>query len=269
MLTWFGSVVHTVTEWLMIPLDLLPELVALLIVTVLTGGVALWVVKLTTNQKALVRARQRMAAAIYEMRLYLDEPLRVARAQIRLVVWSFLYTAQTLPGLLVLTVPLGLVYLHLELRHGYAPARVGDRVTLAVQLTDPASAAVATIDLDEGIQLDLGPIVAEREGRLYYRLKVVADGRHVARVKVGEETFEKTIAATEDGPVSVERTAGLANAWAPSSEAALDPDGLVQRIWVNHGPREDAWLGVPWWAIWLFGSAIAALFLRRPLRAEI
>ncbi|MEQ8272109.1 MAG: hypothetical protein RMA76_15750 [Deltaproteobacteria bacterium] len=267
--TWFGSAVHTVTEWLMLPLDWLPPSIALLIVTVLTGGVALWVVKLTTNQKALVRARQRMTAAIYEMRLFLDEPLRVARAQVRLVLWSFLYTGQTLPALLVLTVPLGLVYLHLELRHGYAPFAPDNRVMLGVQLVDGTAAKDAKLELDEGLQLDLGPIVAEREGRLYYRLKVASEGRHVARVSVGEATFEKQIVASENGPVSVERAPGISNAWAASSEAALDPDGLVQRMWLNHGPREDTWLGVPWWAIWLVGSGIAALMLKKPLRAEI
>lgn len=269
MATWFGSAAHVGTEWILSPLDYLGSTIALVIVTVVTGGVALWVVKITTNQKTLVRARQRMAAAIYEMRLYLDEPLRVARAQVRLVVWSFLYTAQTLPGLLILSVPLGLVYLHLELRHGYAPHEVGDRVLLVVQLTDPSSASGSRLELDDGLALDSGPVVAEREGRLYYRLRVEAPGRHVARVFVGGETFEKNVVAAERGAVSLERGAGLANAWAYSTEHALDPDGLVQRMSIDHRVHDDKWLGAPWWAIWLVGSAIAALFLRRPLRAEI
>ena len=57
-------------------------------------------------------------------------------------------------------------------------------------------------------EISLGPIVAEREGRVYHRLRVTSPGRHVVRVWVGDASFDKTLVATPDGPVSVERVAG-------------------------------------------------------------
>lgn len=252
----------------MAPLDWLPRSLSLAIVTVVTGGVALWVVKLTTHQHSLVRSRQKMVAALYEMRLFLDAPARVLRAQIRLVFWSLAYTAQTLPGLIVLTVPLGLVMLHLDLRHGFAPHEVGARVMFGVAVTDASAVSSVEIEAPDGLKIDAGPVVAEREGRVYYRLEVAAPGRHVVRVKSGDVAEEKLVVAAP-GAVSLERIAGISNAWAPSAEPSLDSDGPFARIWVEHDTAEYAVLGVPWWLFWLVGSVIAALLLRRPLKAEI
>lgn len=270
MATWIGSAVHITTEWFLKPLDGLPSLVGLLIVTVITGGVALWVVKKTTDPDRLVRARHRMAAALYEMRLFLDAPLRVVRAQVRLVEASLSYTVQTLPGLAVLTAPFGMVYLHLELRYGHAPHAEGSLVTLGVELTDPAAEDAVVVEVaGEGVDVNLGPVIAEREGRVYHRLRVTSPGRHVVRVRVEEESFDKVLVAAPGGPVSVERVAGLAHAWAGSVERALPSDGPVRRIWLSQSRADTAWLGIPWWAIWLVGSMVVALLLRRPLGAEL
>ena len=58
-------------------------------------------------------ARAQMASAIFEMRLYLDHPVQLLRAQGRLVGWSVLYVAFLLPSMVVLAVPLGLLFVPL------------------------------------------------------------------------------------------------------------------------------------------------------------
>lgn len=259
---------HTGAEWVMAPLDALGKGVSLAIITVVTGGIALFVVKLTTNQHALVRSRQKMVAALYEMRLFLDAPARVVRAQVRLVLWSFAYTAQTLPGLVILTVPLGLVFLHLDLRHGFAPHEVGEQVLFGIATADAATAKDVSIEPPEGLSIAAGPVVASREGRVYYRLQIDKPGRHAVVVRAGDTSEQKLVVA-EPGAVSLERVQGIENAWAPSSEAALDGEGPFSRIWVEHDTAEYVLLGIPWWAFWLVGSVVAALLLRRPLKAEI
>lgn len=250
--------------------DWLPSLVGLLIITVGTGGGALWVVKATSNQERLVRARHRMAAAIYEMRLYLDSPRRIVWAQLRLVEASLSYTVQTLPGLAVLMGPFGLIYLHLELRHGFEPHAEGSIVILGVKLTDPQAASSVSVEGDRaGIEVDLGPVIAERKGEVYHRLRVLAPGRHAVRVQVGEESFDKMVVASPKEPVSLERVAGISHLWAASTEHGLPSDGPVQRIWVSQDGADTRWLGVSWWLIWLVGSIVAALLLRRPFGAEL
>ena len=236
----------------------------------MTGGVALWVIKVTTNQERLVRARHQMAAAIYEMRLFLDEPKRIARAQLRLVRASFSYTGRTLPGLFILSIPFGMVFLHLELRHGFAPHTEGSIVLLGVQLFEPAMASKVSVEpASSGLDVELGPVLAEREGRVYYRLRVKAAGRHLVLIHVGEASFDKLVVAYPEGPVSLERVAGLAHAWAASIEPALPSDGPIRRIWVSQPSEDDSWLAMPWWAVWFVGSAVSALLLRRPLGAEL
>ena len=88
------------------PLEALPPVVALTVVSAVTALAMLLIVKRVSPQAHIARARDRMAACIYEMRLFLDAPGRVLRAQARLFGWTAIYLAALLPAALVMTPPL-------------------------------------------------------------------------------------------------------------------------------------------------------------------
>ncbi|MEM9491394.1 MAG: hypothetical protein AAGC55_19770, partial [Myxococcota bacterium] len=115
-----ANIVRMATEYSVRPFDLLPPFWGLTLFSIITGVIMLWVVGKVTPQDRLEIARARVSAAIYEMRLFIDSPRRVIASQGQLFGWLFMYMLYLTPAFVVLTAPLGLLYLHLDVRHGQA-----------------------------------------------------------------------------------------------------------------------------------------------------
>jgi hypothetical protein len=235
--------------------DGLNALAGLTVISVVCGVLMLWVLGKTTPQRRLERARDRMVSAVYEVRLFLDSPGRVWRAQARLVLASFVYLAYLLPAFVILLPPLALLYPPLDARYGIAPLPPGEPALVKVELagaTTPATVA---------------PLFVEDERTLYLRVVVDEPGQPVLGLRVGDAEVGKRLSADPARPVSVERASGLLDLLAFGDEAALAAEDGVSRISVGHAAAARTWLGlaVPWWVYWLIVSMATALALRRPM----
>jgi hypothetical protein len=241
-------------EGLLVPLDGLAAWASLAIVAVITAIAMLLVVRWTSPQRTLERARARMAAAIFEMRLYLDHPRQLLWAQGGLVKWTAIYLACLLPSAVVLAAPLGLLYLHLEIRHQHAP------------FTAPTS-AIVRFELDGDLrELAIDPrpaarVNAQDEQAVYARIPIASARDHVLTARTGTTEVPVVIAADPRvDVVSPERRRGVAQLWTPGAEPPLD--GAIRRISIQY-PERSAALAVPWWLYWLGGATVVALLLRR------
>lgn len=262
---WIAYGLRSIVEFLVTPFDWLPETLGLTLIGVLTGLGMLWVVGKTSSQKRLEVVRRKMASAIYEMRLFLDSPGRVFRAQGRLLGGSFVYVALLLPSLLVLSLPLGVLYLHLEPRHGLAPLSVGQPVVIAVDLESGVDGyTVEAPELPPGVSMSAPVLVSPAENRAYLRVSLLGPGTYELSIQVAGKGVSKRLSTTDAFPV---RTRGLSSFWEMGSERPIPSDLGVTSISVDHPSSEQSWLGlgIPWWLYWLIIATIAALALRRPL----
>lgn len=251
------------------PLEALPPVVALTVVSALTAVVMLVVVKRVSPQALIARARDRMAACIYEMRLFLDAPGRVLRAQARLLGWTAIYLAALSPAALVLSPPLGLLYLELETRHGLAPLPAPSTAVLRVELEPGHEADEVTIQPPPGGQVRVtAPLVrAGDERAVYARLAIAAPGAHEVTVRAGGEAVAKRLDADPRAVrVAPERSGGWRHLVSLGDEPPPGGDA-IRSISVQHPAREQALLGlaVPWWGYWLGVATALALLLRRRL----
>lgn len=252
-------------------LDGLSPWVSLALISVVSGLImAIGMMKLS-RPEALDRARDQMAAAVYEIRLFLDAPRRVVSAQGRLILWNLRYLGAWLPALLVLTPPLGLLWLHLDARHGYDTLPLERPMVITATLAEGQDPKAVRVEPDEGVAITAPPVrVAANDGpaMVKVRVKLTAPGAHDVRFTApGLEPASKTLVGPEGGVPRPTRAAGFALWWTLGDEAPL-PEGWGA-IDVVHPPAAD-WvalgLSMPWWGWWLILATLTVLALKRPLK---
>lgn len=250
------------------PFDHLPPLLALTLLGALTALFMLAVIKRVAPQAPMSRARDRMAACIYEMRLFLDEPRRVLSSQGRLLGWTGLYLACLLPAALTLFAPLGLLFVHLESHYGLAPLAAHTTVVVRVGLGDDTDGReVEVAPADPGVKITAPLLYARDEQALYARVLVGAAGTHAIAVRAGSQTVKKTLVADPAARNVVPVTrGGWAQLWTAGAEPP-PPGGAIESVTVPYPALERHWLGlpIPWWLYWLGVAMAVALALRRRL----
>ena len=255
---------RTPVEWALRPLDLLPPILSLTVIGLVTALLMLVVVKRASPQALIQKARDRMAGAIYEMRLFLDAPGRVLRAQGRLIGWMVVYLVALLPALLVLGPPLALLYLHLEPRHGIAPIEAPATVVLRVGLAAGTDGDAVQIDTPAGVERTAPLVYAADEPAVYARLRITEPATHTVTVRAGEAQATKQIVADPDAvQVAPARAAGAGHFLSLGPEPP--PAAPFTSLSIPHQPSDQSWLAlpIPWWLYWLGVATILALLLRR------
>jgi hypothetical protein len=263
-----ASMFRQVAEALLWPFDILPSRLGLLVFAVVSGLLMLLVVGKATPQARLKHAREQMSSAIYELRIFLDNPQRIFMAQGRLVLWSLNYLAYLLPAFALLLPVLALLYAPLEVRYGLSPLRSGGDALVRIDLRAPVAASEqATVDGGSAVRLVAPPVLVAEERVLYLRLGITGNGLHRVRITAPGWQVEKVISAEArtDAPVSAERRAGLGHLFALGDEPPLPSDGPVAAVVVSHAPREQSWAGIemPWWVLWLLVATVVALAFKK------
>ena len=223
------------------------------------------VVRRASPQRLVQRAKGRMAASIYEMRLFLDAPGRVLAAQGRLFAWTAVYLASLVPAALLLSPPLALLFLHLEPRHGLAPIAAPATVVARIELAPGVDGRAIDVGCDDALAITAPTLYAEDEQALYVRLAVRRPGTHRIYVRAGESTVAKSIVADPNAAVVLPaRTGGLAHLWSLGTEPPPGT-GSIRAISIPHPDHPKSWLGlaIPWWLYWLGLATLLALLLAR------
>jgi len=257
---------RALTELALKPFDALPPVLGLSLLAVLTGLGLLFVVRFTTPQKLVERARVRMGSAIYETRLFMDYPKRVLIAQGRLILWSVIYIGTMLPAFLLASLPLGFMFLHLDARHGLRPLPVGETVVLRV---DADGKAPVTLDaLPDGVVAVGDSVHLDGQPSTYFGLRLQRPGQFRVSVRSGGQSIEKELVSVPGAIMRPARARGSDLLVSEGTETPL-PDGAVSSIRIAHESRHDTWVGMPWWLYWLLAATLAALVLKKPLGVEL
>lgn len=269
-----ATLLHRAADLLVAPVDLLGAFWGVTLLSVVSTAGMLWVVAKTTPQARVERARARMASAIYEIRLFLDSPRRVFASQGRLLGSSFAYIGYMLPALIILSLPVWLMYLHIEARLGVDPVPVGAPFLVRVDLADGVDGTkVAAAPSQDGLEVTAPPLYDRETHRVYLRAVAPEPGDLSLALDIDGRTVEKRIVAGPSADtVSPERASGLALLDTITTEPALDPDtdGAVA-IAIDHPDRRQVWLGldIPWWAYSLILITIFAVLLARPMNVKL
>ncbi len=221
----------------------LSSFVDIMLWSVLGGIVALLVYKWVSNQKGIEKAKNDIKVHLLEIRLFQDDLLGVIAATGKILGKNALYIGHNILPMLVMFVPMMTILFQLEAHYALAPVEPGSThvvtMTLDPEHTD-LTAADVTLETPAGITLDAPPVPAGEE--IAWRLTVDEPGDHVLRIRVGDEVFEKGIAAGgEARKVPYLRTKTWEGYLYPG-EAALASDAPVKEIRLKYPDREIPWL---------------------------
>lgn len=241
-------------------------MLTLIPISVLLGAAMLWVFGHTSNQEAIQAAKRRVQARLYEMRLFTDEPSLVWKAQVGLLSANARYLRLMLVPAVVITVPMALLFAHLEAWYGLAPLPPGRETLVTVQMKTPLDPAAAPPSLaaPPEIAIETPPVRVFFERQVSWRIRPKAPVSGVLRIVLPGGAVEKTIQAGAGlRYISDRRVSRLWDlVWHPA-ESRL-PAGNIDWIEIRYPAATMRWLGLDLpWLVWLvLFSLLSALLLK-------
>ena len=254
-------------DFLLLPFRGMHPGVGLLVVSVITGVVMLFIFGKTSNQKMITAAKNRLWAYIMEMWLFRNEP-RVMFSSIGNIAKSNLvYLRHSLRPLLFLIVPVLLIMVQLGIRYGHAPLSAGEETIVSVHLADGVRATEADIELlpTEGVRVVSAPLRIDAKGEIDWRIAVEGCGTGKLRFRTPDGTVEKRIAACgRDKLTKIGAVKARANSWNAflyPTEPPLPGDSVIESITLDYPARDDLLFGLNvHWLIVFFIVSVAAGF---------
>jgi uncharacterized membrane protein (DUF106 family) len=191
----FGRVV----DLIMLPFRGLSPWFGMTAVSLLTALLMLEVYKLTSNQAAIRRAKDRIKAHLLELRLFKDNMRVTLAAQGAILKANFAYMAANLKPLAVMIVPLVLVLAQLSLWFDRAPLRPGDETLVKAGLETTADPVGLGLELEPppGLEITAPPVRIPDQNEVVWRVKALAPGTGRLLLRAGGQAVEKSV--TIDG----------------------------------------------------------------------
>lgn len=226
----------------------------------LAGVLALFVYKHASHQRGIEHAKNRIAAHLYEIRLFRHDPLAVLASTGRVLFGNAIYLGHNLLPLAVLLVPMLTLLAQLEANYAFAPVPVGSVKLLALRLDPKAGVSPRDVrlELPDGVSLDAPP-VRTADGEVFWRLRAEAPGDHVLSLHAGSETLTKRWAVGGNHRKIPVKRAKSWEALLYPGEPALAATSAVQTIVLTYPERDLGFL--PGGALGIVGTFLALSLL--------
>jgi hypothetical protein len=215
-----------------------------------------------SDRALLRRTTNRIAAHLYELRLFLDEPALVFGAQRDLIRENLrLLRIVALPSA-ILVLPFALLFLELDAFYGRAPLAVGEPAIVTIQITRSAgeSMPAAQLTAPAGVNVETPAVHALAANQMSWRIRPKRPLSGHLEILLHGRTLTKTISA------------GAGVYYLSQRRAGTFPDFLLHPIELPFHDPAAAWIeidypaarvhGLPWLAWFVFGSVATALAYR-------
>jgi hypothetical protein len=275
-LAWVNGVLVAISDALLTPLADLPPFVSLLLLSLLTAAAMVLVIGRTSDQARLRQTKRRIQAALFEIRLFNDDPRAVLRSAGEALGHNLAYLRLSLVPLAVLAVPLVLLVAHLHPFYGYAGLRPGAAALLEVEWRADESAprdVTLSLEVPDAIRVEAGPVHLPARRETLWRVRPAAAGEFIVTIHAGPHAIRKTLSVS-DAVVrrSVARMRpGIVGQLIHPSEPPLDADGPLARVAVTYPERAIDVLGTPvhWMLVYVALTMGCALGLAQAFRVSL
>jgi hypothetical protein len=242
-------------------------------ISLLTGFLLLLIFRLTSSQRGIKGAKDRIFAHLLEVLFYRDELRVVLRAQRRLVLDNLRYLGYALVPLCFMLIPVGLLLSQLDLRYGHRPLQVGEETLLAIKFSQPVDLDQVALQLPAGLTAETDSLRIPELQEVDWRLQAETPGDYEIKIKAGEREYAKrlVVGKTANRISSRRVDRGVWPQFLHPGEAPLPAESKIAWINVTY-PGTDLPLGkwkINWIWAWLILSMIFGYAFKGPLRVQV
>lgn len=266
-----NSILRTVADASMLPFKSLPAGVYLTVISMLGAVFALLVYKKVSNQDALYRVKDQIAAGFFEVRLFNDDLGAMLRAQGDLLKHNARYMALNLVPFLWLAVPFVLVMAQVQFHLGYKGFSPGDQPVLTVALAGEADPDADRPDLvleaPDGVDVETAGVWAPTANEMSWRLGLQEAGEYELKLRhAGSETTKTLVVSDAWAPrrSPVRHDSGFLDQLLYPAEDPIPGAAGIARIELPYEPEEVNVLGLrlQWIFLFLIISILFAFAIR-------
>jgi hypothetical protein len=242
-------------------------------ISLLTGFLLLLIFRLTSSQRGIKAAKDRIFAHLLEVLFYRDELRVVLRAQRWLVLDNLRYLGYALVPLGFMLIPVGVLLAQLDLRYGHRPLQVGEETLLAVKFSQPVDLGQVSLQMPAGLIAETEALRIPELQEVDWRLQAEATGDYEIKIKTGEQEYTKRLVVGKTADrISLKRVDG--GVWPQFLNPGEPPLPAESKIaWINVTyPGTDLPLGgwkINWLWAWLILSMIFGYAFKGPLRVQV
>lgn len=276
MVWWLNSAVGSIFKLIFLPFSSLNPWVAMLVISLLTALLMLFIYKKTSDQDGIRRVKNRIKASLLEIRLYQNDLRTQLVSQKELLAANLRYLLYNLRPLLVMMVPIFLILAQLNLWFASRPPAPGETFLLKARFIKTVDLERLRLDLEtpEGLLVETPPVRIIDEAEVAWRLKVTGPAGEPLVIQVNGERYLKNI---PDGKNRLSRVSSVRvkkNLWQEllyPGEKPLPADSLLKRIELTSEPQRLNLLGIGfhWLVAYLLLSIILGLALKGLFKVEI
>lgn len=249
----FNGLLTSLFDVICWPFQGLDPIWAMIVISLLTGLLMLWIFGKVSNQEAIKRIKDKIRGNLIAVRLYQNDLRVVLRLQGRILRDTLSYMKYSAVPMLVIIIPVVLILIQLNLRFSVRPLRPGERALVKVRVRDVSVLREnVVLETPEGVHVETPGVRMESEREVAWRIRVERSGRYLLAIRAGGGALEKElIVGTNWGPVSAVRTGkNLMEMLLHPGEAPIDPSSVIESVEVKKYPSLA--IGVFGWDIhWL------------------
>jgi hypothetical protein len=248
-MTVLNAVLGPIIDALQLPFRGLPPVIGVVVWSIPVAVFALWVFGKTSNQAKITAVKGKIAASLFEIRLFNDDLRAIARAQWEILGHVLRYQGLALVPMIFILPPLVLLMVQLHQYYGFRGFSPGESALLRVELAETGGPRPGLdIDVPDGLHLETPAVWVPSLGELNWEIAADRPGEYELGFTLDGETAAKTVSVTDRlvrlSPERPPRSFVDQLEW--PSEAPLPSDGPIRRITIDYPQGSMTILGWSW-----------------------
>jgi hypothetical protein len=248
-------------------------LISLTVLGILTGIAILPVFRRFSNTEALALAKRKIRAALYEFRLFGDDPRLVFRAQGQLLLWNARYIGLILKPAAVIVLPIIALTMMMDTVYGHRPLQVGEDTLVTARVANNIDLNKLSPELRGGnIAVETPSVRLPDQHQVVWGVRAIAPGKNNVSLTVpgdgeSESAAQKSVdVGTGLHILSERRVSSLWNWMLDPGEKLLPRDNAFRWIAIQYPDAEVNLFGfgIPWIVWFVLVSWITVFVLRKP-----